>query len=380
MNIGSFELLKKSSHCSARFGKLHTAHGIINTPVFMPVGTQGSVKTISNEELYGSGADIILSNSYHIYLRPGTDIIEAAGGINKFIGWDKPMLTDSGGFQIFSLATLRRINSEGAEFQSHIDGSKHFFTPEKSIEVQRKIGADIIMAFDECAPYPCTHEYSQRSMRLSIEWAKRCKKHFDVYKPIYGKEQLLFGIIQGSVYPDLRKESTERTVDIDFPGYAIGGLSVGEPKEEMISVLDTVTPLMPQDKPRYLMGVGMPEDLWEAVERGIDMFDCVLPTRNGRNGQAFTSRGKVNIKNAPYIKDFTPLDEECSCPTCKGYTKAYLNHLFRSQEILALRLLSLHNIYFMVKLASIIRKSIELDNFPEAKKNFFSKYGVNSGQ
>ncbi len=379
MSKSPFEVIKNSSECAARLGKLTAARGVINTPIFMPVGTQGTVKAISNEELEQSGAEIILSNSYHLYLRPGTETIEkAAGGINRFIGWKKPMLTDSGGFQIFSLATLRRIDTEGVEFQSHIDGSKHFFTPKSSMEIQKKIGADIIMCFDECSPYPCTHEYAARSMRMSVEWARRCKEAFEIPGPEYSRGQLLFGIIQGSVYNDLRKESIEKTIAIGFPGYALGGLSVGEQKEEMISVLDAAKELLPKDKPRYLMGVGMPEDIWEAVERGIDMFDCVLPTRNGRNGQAFTSIGKVNIKNAEYVRDFGPLDPDCSCPTCKGYSRAYLNFLFRAQELLVLRLLSLHNIYFLIKLLELIRKSIESDSFIKSKREFFSKY--NSGR
>lgn len=375
MKIGNFELLKKSCECSARLGRLQTARGLINTPVFMPVGTQGTVKTISNEELESLGAEIILSNSYHLYLRPGTEIIKMAGGIHGFIGWKKPMLTDSGGFQIFSLATLRRMNSDGVEFRSHIDGTKHFFTPEKSIQVQNDIGADIIMCFDECAPYPCTYDYAKRSTDLSIGWAKRCKQEFERIES-GKKNQLLFGIIQGSVFNDLRAYSSEKTIEIDFPGYAIGGLSVGEPKEEMLSVLNSTVRLLPEEKPRYLMGVGMPEDIWQAVELGIDMFDCVLPTRNGRNGQAFTSSGKVNVKNAEYQKDFTPLDHECSCPVCTGYTRAYLNHLFKAQELLVFKLLSLHNLYFMIKLTNIIRKSIQTDTFLKAKREFLEKYEV----
>ncbi|MFC1501682.1 tRNA guanosine(34) transglycosylase Tgt [Elusimicrobiota bacterium] len=372
--MGTFELLKKSSQCSARLGKLTTSRGIINTPIFMPVGTQGTVKTISNKELVESGAEIILGNSYHLYLRPGTEIIEKAGGLHNFMGWEKPMLTDSGGFQIFSLKTLRRINSDGVEFRSHIDGSKHFFTPEKSMEIQQKIGADIIMCFDECPPYPCTYDYAKRSMELSVGWAKRCKDKFGEIRKKSKHQQLLFGIIQGSVYDDLRRMSINKTVDIDFPGYAFGGLSVGEPKDELITVLDKTASLLPEQKPRYLMGVGMPEDIWDAVERGIDMFDCVLPTRNGRNGQAFTSNGKVNIANAEYKQDFTKLDPKCDCHTCKGYSRAYLNHLFRSQELLVLRLLSLHNIYFMIKLLANIRNSIKSDKFLNAKKDFFRKY------
>jgi queuine tRNA-ribosyltransferase len=374
MPVGKYTLFKKSSQCSARRGQLETAHGIIQTPVFMPVGTQGSVKTVSNDELKDAGAEIILGNSYHLYLRPGTSTIEKAGGLHRFIGWDRPMLTDSGGFQVFSLTSLRRIGADGVEFQSHIDGSRHFFTPEKSMEVQEKIGADIIMAFDECSPYPCTHEYAKRSMEMTLVWADRCKKKFSADEPNLPYPQLLFGIIQGSVYNDLRRESALKTMEIGFPGYALGGLSVGEPKDEMISVLDSTVPLLPEDRPRYLMGVGMPEDIWEAVERGIDMFDCVLPTRNGRNGQAFSSIGKINIKNAEYREDFGPLDPDCDCVTCRKYSRAYLNHLFRAQEILVLRLLSLHNIHFMIKLLKIIRNSIETDTFKEAKKAFFSKY------
>jgi queuine tRNA-ribosyltransferase len=374
MPTGTFELIKKSSQCSARWGTLETAHGSIQTPVFMPVGTQGSVKAISNDELKGAGAEIILGNSYHLYLRPGTELIKKAGGLHRFIGWDRPMLTDSGGFQIFSLTTLRRINEEGVEFQSHIDGSRHFFTPEKSMEVQEAIGADIIMAFDECAPYPCTYEYAKRSMALSLEWAGRCKKKFSADEPARQLQQLLFGIIQGSVYNDLRRESALKTMEIGFPGYALGGLSVGETKDEMIAVLENTVPLLPADRPRYLMGVGTPEDIWEAVERGIDMFDCVLPTRNGRNGQAFTSIGRINIRNAEYREDLGPLDPECDCPACTQHSRAYLNHLFRAQELLVLRLLSLHNIHFMIKLLKIIRNSLETDTFKEAKKAFFDKF------
>lgn len=371
MNPGKFTVIKKSSECAARLGTLETAHGSINTPVFMPVGTQGTVKTISNEELHSCGAEIILGNSYHLYLRPGVEILEAAGGLAKFTGWNGPTLTDSGGFQIFSLKTLRRMNSEGVEFRSHIDGSKHFFTPEKSIEIQQKIGADIIMCFDECPPYPCTREYAKKAADLTVEWAKKCK---ETHERRGNGKQLLFGIIQGSVYDDLRLENARKTVEIDFPGYAFGGLSVGEPRDEMVSVLEKTACIIPQDKPRYLMGVGTPKDIFEAVERGIDMFDCVLPTRNGRNGQAITSFGKLNIQNAEFMKDFSPLDSRCGCPACSGYSRAYLNHLFRAQEILALRLLSLHNTYFMIKLLSQIRESLKNGSFMSFKDNFLSGY------
>ncbi len=371
---GTFELLSSSSQCAARRGRLHTARGTVETPVFMPVGTQGSVKSVSQEELEQAGAEIILANSYHLYLRPGTDIIAKAGGIQRFNGWNRPMLTDSGGFQIFSLATLRRISEDGVEFRSHIDGSLHLFTPERSMLVQKDIGADIIMCFDECPPYPCTYEYARRSMDLSVRWARRCMDSFTSLEEKSPAGQLLFGILQGSVYPDLRRESAERMIEIGFPGYALGGLSVGEPKDEMAAVLEATVPLLPAGRPHYLMGVGMPEDIWEAVERGIDMFDCVLPTRNGRNGQAFTSGGKVNIKNAEYLSDLGPLDAECGCPVCKRYSRAYLNHLFRAQELLALRLLSLHNIHFMLQLLDKIRNAISADRFREAKREFMSRW------
>ncbi|MDR1434297.1 tRNA guanosine(34) transglycosylase Tgt [Candidatus Endomicrobiellum devescovinae] len=372
MECGSYQLIKKSSECKGRLGKVYTTRGVVETPIFMPVGTQGTVKGVPTEWLQFSGAQIILGNSYHLYLRPGTEIIKKAGGIQKFNAWNRPMLTDSGGFQIFSSSDIRKISEEGAEFRSHIDGSKHFFSPEKSMQVQKDIGADIIMCFDECAPYPSDYTYAKNSMELSLRWAKRCKTEF--YKDNAHETQALFGIIQGSVYNDLRAKSTQEMLNIDFVGYAIGGLSVGEPKEYMHTVLENTLPLIPENKARYLMGVGMPEDLWEGVERGVDMFDCVIPTRNGRNGQVFTSLGKINIRNAEYREDFSPLDPECKCPACTKYTKAYLNHLVRAQETLYLTLLSLHNIHFMVNLMTKIRKSLENDMFLKAKKEFFEKY------
>lgn len=375
MQCGSFQLLKKSGQCSARLGKLYTTRGIIDTPIFMPVGTQGSVKSVSTEQLIESKAQIILANSYHIYLRPGLDIIKKAGGIQKFISWNRPMLTDSGGFQIFSLNDFRKIREEGVEFKSHIDGSKHFISPEISMQIQKTIGADIIMCFDECTPYPATYEYAKNSMLLSLQWAKRCKDEF--YKDDAHQTQSLFGIVQGSVYNDLRKESALRMQDIDFVGYAIGGVSVGETKKEMLDVIENTVPYLPENKARYLMGVGMPEDIWDGIERGIDMFDCVIPTRNGRNGQAFTTYGKINIKNGEFKDKFEPLDPNCDCQTCKGYSKAYLNHLFRSQEILALTLLSLHNINFMLELTNKIRKALVEDTFLETKQEFFKKYYSN---
>ncbi|MDR3256827.1 MAG: tRNA guanosine(34) transglycosylase Tgt [Endomicrobium sp.] len=372
MECGSYQVIRKSSECRARLGKVYTTRGVIDTPIFMPVGTQGTVKGVSSEFLHSSGAQIILANSYHLYLRPGTEVIKKAGGIQKFNSWNKPMLTDSGGFQVFSLNDIRKINENGTEFQSHIDGSKHFFSPEKSIQVQKDIGADIVMCFDECTPYPTDYEYAKNSMELSLRWAKRCKEEF--YKDDSYKTQALFGIVQGSIYNDLRIKSAQEMLNIGFVGYAIGGLSVGEPKEYMHLVLENILPLLPENKARYLMGVGMPEDLWECVERGIDMFDCVIPTRNGRNGQVFTSFGKINIRNAEFKEDFSPLDSDCNCPTCTGYSRAYLNHLVRAQETLYLSLLSLHNIYFMVNLMSNIRKSLRNDIFLKSKQEFFEKY------
>jgi queuine tRNA-ribosyltransferase len=372
MECGSYQLIKKSSECRARRGKVYTARGVVDTPVFMPVGTQGSVKGVAVEFLKSSGVQIILANSYHLYLRPGTEVIKKAGGIQKFNSWNRPMLTDSGGFQMLSLSDIRKITEDGAEFQSHIDGSKHFFSPEKSMQVQKDIGADIIMCFDECTPYCSDYRYAENSMELSLKWAKRCKEEF--YKDDSYKTQSLFGIIQGSVYNDLRIKSTLEMLNVDFAGYAVGGLSVGESKKDMHSVLENVLPLIPENKARYLMGIGTPEDLWECVERGIDMFDCVIPTRNGRNGQVFTSLGKINLRNAEFKKDFSSLDPDCACPVCIGYSKAYLNHLIRSREILYLSLLSLHNIYFIVNLALKIRKSLENDTFFKSKKEFFEKY------
>ncbi|HAX61655.1 MAG TPA: tRNA guanosine(34) transglycosylase Tgt [Elusimicrobia bacterium] len=364
----SFELLKKSG--SARVGILHTAHGNIETPCFMPVGTLGTVKTLSPAELIEINAQIILGNTYHLYLRPGIEVLKNAGGLHKFINWQKPLLTDSGGFQVFSHSKLRKITGEGVEFTSHIDGSKHFFTPEKVIEIQQIFGSDIMMVLDECVPYPVEHEYAKSSLELTLRWAKRSK----IRDEGRGTSQLLFGIIQGSTYKDLRKESAEKTVEIGFDGYALGGLSVGEPNELMYEIISETEKFLPENKPRYLMGVGTPKDLWECVERGIDMFDCVLPTRNARNGQLFTSTGKINIRNAEYKNDFSPLDKECDCYTCKNFSRAYLSHLFRCDEILGLRLATLHNLTFMLNLSQRIRESIKTEKFRQEKKDFFKKY------
>ncbi len=316
-----YELIKTCKQSGARLGRLHTPHGIIETPIFMPVGTQATVKTMTPEELKGMNAQIILSNTYHLFLRPGHKLIEKAGGLHKFMNWDRPILTDSGGFQVFSLGPLRKISEEGVEFRSHLDGSKHFISPEIAVEIQNSLGSDIMMAFDECAPYPADYDYVKNSLERTTRWAKRCK---DAHKNT--ENQALFGIIQGGMYKDLRKQSAEEIIGLDFPGYSIGGLSVGEPKDIMYEVLEYTTPLMPTDKPRYLMGVGSPDDLIEGVIRGVDMFDCVLPSRIGRNGTAMTSRGKVVIKNAIHTESFEPLDPECDCDTCKNYSKAYLRH------------------------------------------------------
>ncbi len=365
-----YELIKRCKQSGARLGRLYTPHGIIETPIFMPVGTQATVKTMTPEELKEINSQIILSNTYHLYLRPGHKLIEKAGGLHKFMNWDKPILTDSGGFQVFSLGPLRKISEEGVEFRSHIDGSKHFISPEKAIEIQNSLGADIIMAFDECAPYPADHDYVKNSLERTTRWAERCK---DTHKNT--ENQALFGIIQGGMYEDLRRQSAEEIIALNFPGYSIGGLSVGEPKELMYEVLDYTVPLMPNDKPRYLMGVGSPDDLLEGVIRGIDMFDCVLPTRIGRNGTAMTSQGRVVIKNAVHTESFEPLDPECSCYTCKNYTRAYLRHLFKTNEILGLRLLTYHNLYFLLRLMEETRQAIREDRLLDYKNEFFQKYG-----
>lgn len=365
-----YKLIKKSKDTKARVGEIKTNHGIIKTPVFMPVGTRATVKTMTPEEVKDLGAQIILSNTYHLFLRPGPEIIEKAGGLHKFMNWHGPILTDSGGFQVFSLSANRKITEEGVTFRSHIDGSKQFLSPEISIDVQNSLGSDIIMAFDECAPYPATYEYIEHSMNRTTRWAKRCKDHHK-----NTDNQALFGIVQGGMHKDLRKKSAEDLVAMDFPGYAVGGLSVGEPKDIMVDILDYTTDFLPEDKPRYLMGVGTPDYLFEAVEHGIDMADCVLPTRIARNGTAMTSVGRVIVKNGKYKEDFTSLDENCDCYTCRNYTKAYIRHLFNVNEILAYRLLSIHNIYFLTNLMENIRNSILEDRFLEFKKEFYESYG-----
>jgi queuine tRNA-ribosyltransferase len=364
----NFSLIKKDPLSLARLGRLTTSHGEVNMPVFMPVGTQASVKTLSPDDLVSIGAEIILANTYHLFLRPGHELIRDFGGVQRFMSWDKPVLTDSGGFQVFSLAELRKITEEGVTFQSHIDGgAKHFITPEYAIEIQEALGADIIMAFDECIPYPATRDYAQESLERTLRWAKRCRNA----KKDTG--QALFGIVQGGMHPDLRKHSAEALIDIGFDGYALGGLSVGETKPMMYEMIEASVPSLPENAPRYLMGVGTPEDLVEGVDRGIDMFDCVMPTRNARNGTFFTSFGKVIIRNAQYERDARPIDPECGCHTCRSYTRAYLRHLFNAGEVLALRLGTIHNLFFFLELMRNVRSSIEQGKFKDFKKNFLEK-------
>ena len=363
-----FEVLKESKKTKARLGKLITPHGVIDTPVFMPVGTKATVKAMTPLELKSLDVKIILSNSYHLYLRPGHNLIAQAGGLHKFMGWNNAILTDSGGFQMFSLGKLNKINDEGVFFNSHIDGTKHFISPEKDMEIQMALGSDIAMAFDECTAYPAGKYQVEIAAKRTLQWAKRCK---EVH---HNSNQSLFGIVQGGAFKDLRIENAKKLVELDFPGYAIGGLSVGEPKPLMYEVLDYTVPYLPQAKPRYLMGVGAPQSILEGVIRGIDMFDCVLPTRNGRNGSLFTSTGKISITNAKYKDDFTPLDTKCNCYTCRNFSKAYLRHLYMSKEILASILGTIHNLYFMSSLMKDIRLALQEDRILEFKEKFLSNF------
>lgn len=365
----SYELIHQDRKTGARRGVIHTPHGDIQTPVFMPVGTQAAVKAMRPEQVRELGAEIILSNTYHLYLRPGHELIREAGGLHRFMNWNRAILTDSGGFQVFSLGQLRKITEEGVHFQSHIDGSRHILTPEKAVEIQNALGSDIMMAFDECAPYPADREYIRDSMERTLRWLERCKAaHRN------RERQSLFAIMQGGMYRDLRRECAERMVEMDFPGYAIGGLSVGEPKEQMLEILDDCVDYLPQDRPRYLMGVGTPDYLFEAVERGIDMCDCVEPTRIARHGLATTSRGRINIKNARFERDFGPLDPECDCYTCRNYSRAYIRHVFKAGEMMSAMLLSNHNLHFLINMMAGMRKAIEEDRFTEFKKEFYDKY------
>lgn len=363
-----FKLIHQDKNSKARLGKLTTAHGEIDTPCFMPVGTQGTVKTLSPFELEESGAEIILSNAYHLFLRPGMGVIKKAGGLHNFISWQKPILTDSGGYQIFSLAYLRKVSDEGVEFQSHLDGMKHFLTPENVLGIQEELGSDIVMVLDECAHYPSAKDHARVAMERTVDWAKRSKAVFGEHR------QLLFGIVQGATYEDLRKDCVTQLNEIGFDGYAIGGVSVGEPQNLMYNIAGFTAGLLPKDAPRYLMGVGLPEDIIEGVELGVDMFDCVIPSRYGRNGTAFTSEGKMTIRNAPFIEDFRPLDKNCGCYTCGNFSRAYLRHLFNADEILGLRLVSLHNIHFYLELMRRIREAIGKGRFKEFKKEFLGNY------
>lgn len=356
-----YELIKKDGN--ARLGRISINDSVFETPIFMPVGTQATVKMLSPEELIDAKSDIILSNTYHLWLRPGEEIVYKAGGLHKFMNYNKPILTDSGGYQVFSLAKPKDISEEGVKFKSHIDGSELFLSPEKSIEIQNKLGADIIMSFDECAPYPSTYEYMKESVERTLRWAERGKK-------VHNNKQALFGIVQGGEYEDLRKYSAIKTVEMDFDGYSIGGTSVGESKETMYKMIDYAIPYLPEEKTRYLMGVGDPIDILEAVERGIDIFDCVLPTRIARHGNALTRNGKINLRNLKYKEDFSSIEEDCDCYACKNFSRAYIRHLIMSKETLGGRLISIHNIRFLTRLMEDIRKSIKEDRFIEFKTEF----------
>lgn len=366
----SYEVLHIDKNSGARTGVLHTPHGDIFTPIFMPVGTLATVKSLTSDDLYDVGAQIILANTYHLHIRPGDDLIKRSGGVHKFMNFNRPMLTDSGGFQVFSLADIRKITDNGVEFKNHLSGEKMFFTPEKVIEIENNIGADIIMALDVCSEYGATHSEAEQAMTRTLNWLDRC------YKAQKNPKQILFPIVQGNFYEDLRRKSLKETKKYCKCGIAIGGLSVGEPKEVMIRMLDVLKPDYPENMPRYLMGVGTPDYIFESVERGIDMFDCVLQTRVARNGLAMTSKGKVTLKNAKYKEDFTSLDEECDCYCCTHHTKAYLHHLVKCNEILGARLLSLHNIRFTLKMMENIRDAINNDRFLEFKREFYVKYGI----
>lgn len=369
-----FELLHTAKKSKARVGKISTDHGEINTPIFMPVGTAATVKAVHQRELKEDiNAEVILGNTYHLYLRPGMEIMEQAGGLHKFNGWDRPILTDSGGYQVYSLGDNRKIKEEGVTFQSHIDGSRHFFSPENVMDTQRKIGADFIMAFDECTPYPCEKKYAENSMHMTHRWLDRCIDRFNSTEPLYGHQQNLLPIVQGSVYPDLRKISAEYAAQKDQPAMAIGGLSVGEPAEDMYAMTDLVCDILPKEKPRYLMGVGTPENILECIDRGVDMFDCVMPTRNARNGMLFTTQGIINIKNEKWKADFSPIDEELGGYSSTFYSKAYLRHLIHSGERLGPQIASIHNLTFYLWLVRQAREAILNDTFADWKQNMIKR-------
>jgi len=363
-----FQIIHEERHTNARHGIIKTPHGSFETPVFMPVGTYGCVKSLAPDDLKEIGIEIILSNTYHLYLRPGHKLIEELGGLHKFMAWDRPILTDSGGFQVFSLAKLREITDDGVLFQSHIDGSRHFIRPEDSILIQKSLGSDIVMAFDECPPYPVERKYIERSVRRTTEWAKRCLETIGE-----DRNQAIFGIVQGGVYMDLREKSAKELVEMDFDGYAIGGLSVGEKKDVRDEIVRKTAPLLPREKPVYLMGIGKPEDIVDSVIAGVDMFDCVIPTRNARNGTLFTKHGKIVIKNARYTRDERPIDEECKCYTCRNFSRAYLRHLFVTKELLVYRLNTIHNLFYYSELMREIRDAIKEDRLLEFREEFYER-------
>ncbi len=365
-----YELIKEEKHTGARLGILHTPHGSFPTPMYMPVGTLATIKGLSPEELKEMGADVVLANTYHLWLRPGEDLVAEAGGLHKFMNWDKGILTDSGGFQVFSLSDMRKITEEGVHFRNHINGEKLFLSPEKAIHIENQLGADIIMSFDECPPFDQSYDYVKRSIERTTRWAERGLRAHQ--RP---QDQALFGILQGAGYKDLRLAHAQEMIAMDFPGYSIGGLSVGESKEEMNQVLDYLTPVMPKHKPRYLMGVGSPDSLIDGVIRGVDMFDCVLATRIARNGTCMTSQGRLVVKNAQYARDFRPIDEKCDCYTCKHYSRAYIRHLIKCDEIFGLRLASIHNVHFLLNLMKQVRYHIENNSLLDFRQAFFEEYG-----
>lgn len=372
-----FSIESNVTDSKARAGYFETDHGIVETPAFMPVGTQGTVKAVDQNFLEKDiKAQIVLSNTYHLYLRPGAEILEKAGGLHKFMNWKKPILTDSGGYQVYSLSNLRKLKEDGVEFRSHLDGTTHFFSPEKVIQIQRSIGSDIMMVLDECTPYPCEFDYAEKSTKLTSRWAVLNKEAFEKSRPLYSHEQFLFGIIQGSVYKELREKSSNDLTNLNFDGYAIGGLAVGEPAEVMYDITDFTTEMMPENKPRYLMGVGRPENILESIDRGIDMFDCVMPTRNARHGVLFTSEGVLTLTNSKFKDDFEKVDENCECYTCKNYSRAYLRHLFNARELLALQLASIHNLHFYISLVAVARKRILDGSFKEWKNETIKKISI----
>ena len=367
MSAITFTVLKKDTATAARLGSLTTPHGTIDTPIFMPVGTQATVKAMTPEELRETGTQIILANTYHLYLRPGHELIGRLGGLHRFMNWHGPILTDSGGFQVFSLGDLRKISEEGVRFRSHLDGSPHFITPEEAVRIQESLGSDIIMCFDECTPYPAEYDYVRTSMELTTRWARRCKEAHR------REDQALFGIVQGGMHPELRERSAHDLQEIGFDGYALGGLSVGEEKALMHEMIEQCVPFLPPDQPRYVMGIGAPEDLIEGIAAGCDMFDCVMPTRNARNGMLFTSNGRINIKGAAYAEDTSPVDPRCTCYVCRNYSRAYLRHLYRSREILASRLNTWHNIHYFLNLMAEARQAIAAERFGQFRRDFYSQ-------